>query len=109
LKQARHRASRCFLKDGARSSLPQYRQTSFSVLDAAADDRNSRRAAFLVFEVSAAFGLPDAAVLLAGAAGLSAGPIILPLSLTGASEAGLVFARMRNLLLGPGLRCHRPS
>jgi hypothetical protein len=30
LKQARHLVSRLFLNEGARSSLPQYRQTSFS-------------------------------------------------------------------------------
>jgi hypothetical protein len=49
LKQARHRTSRLFLKDGAKSSLPQYLQTSFSVLDAARDDRVGRRGAFVVF------------------------------------------------------------
>ena len=54
LKQARHRASRLFLKDGARSSLPQDRQTSFSALAA---DRNVRVLAFLAFEVRIAFAL----------------------------------------------------
>jgi putative transposase len=34
---------------GARSSLPQYLQTSFSVLDVARDDRGGRREAFGVF------------------------------------------------------------
>jgi hypothetical protein len=57
LKQARHRASRLFLNEGARSSLPQYLQTSFSALDTARDDCADRRAAFLVFERSASFGL----------------------------------------------------
>jgi hypothetical protein len=51
LKQARHRASRRILKDGARSSLPQYLQTSFSVLDPTHDDRGGRRGAFVVFAV----------------------------------------------------------
>jgi len=57
LKQARHRASRRFLKDGARSLLPQYRQTNFSALAAACDDRGGRRAAFLGFEGSAGVGV----------------------------------------------------
>jgi hypothetical protein len=48
LKQVRQRASPLFLKDGARSSLPQYLQTSFSALDAARDDRGGRREAFVV-------------------------------------------------------------
>jgi len=39
LEACAHRASRRFLKDGARSSLPQYRQTNLSALDAALDDR----------------------------------------------------------------------
>jgi hypothetical protein len=39
LKQARQRASRRFLKDGARSSLPQYLHTSFSAADTFRDDR----------------------------------------------------------------------
>jgi hypothetical protein len=49
LKQARHRASRLFLKHGARSSLPQYLQTSFTALDPTRDDRRGRRGTFLVF------------------------------------------------------------
>jgi hypothetical protein len=53
LKQARHRASRRFLKDGARSSLPQYLQTSFS---APLIDRDVCDPGFLAFEVRAAFG-----------------------------------------------------
>jgi hypothetical protein len=57
LKQARHRASRLFLKDGARSSLPQYLQTSFSVLDAGRDDRGGCSVAFVIFAALAAFGL----------------------------------------------------
>ena len=50
--QARHRASRRFLNDGARSSLPQYLQTSFSALVA---DRDLSAGALLAFEVGAAF------------------------------------------------------
>jgi hypothetical protein len=64
LKQARHRASRLFLKEGARSSLPQYLQTSFSVLDAARDDRGG---AFMIFAAGAAFGLAPTACFFAGA------------------------------------------
>jgi len=56
LKQARQRASRRFLNDGARSSLPQYRQTSFSALDASLDDRRDARATLLVFERAPTFG-----------------------------------------------------
>jgi hypothetical protein len=41
------------LKDGARSSLPQYLQTSFSVMAAG---RDARGRTFLVFEVGAGFG-----------------------------------------------------
>jgi hypothetical protein len=37
LKQARQRASRRFLNNGARSSLPQYRQTNGSILEAVRD------------------------------------------------------------------------
>jgi len=55
LKQARHRVSRRFLNDGARSSLPQYLQTNLSTLVAARDDCG-RRAAFLGFEGSAGVG-----------------------------------------------------
>jgi len=57
LKQARHRASRRFLNDGARSSLPQYLQTNFSSLATARDDRGGLRAAFLGFEASAGVGV----------------------------------------------------
>jgi hypothetical protein len=46
LKQARQRASRLFLKEGARSSLPQYLQTSAP--DSLFDDWLARRAAFPV-------------------------------------------------------------
>jgi hypothetical protein len=46
LKHARHRASRLFLKDGARSSLPQYLQTSLP--DWAFGDRLAGRAGFAV-------------------------------------------------------------
>jgi hypothetical protein len=56
LKQARHRASRRCLNDGARSSLPQYRQTGFSVLDPARDGRGDRCGAFVVFAGRAFFG-----------------------------------------------------
>jgi hypothetical protein len=44
LKHARHRASRLFLKDGARSSVPQYLQTSLP--DWPFDGRLAGRAAF---------------------------------------------------------------
>jgi hypothetical protein len=70
LKQARHRASRLFLKDGARSSLPQYLQTSFSVLDDARDDRGWRCGAFVVFAARATFGLAPTACIFAGATDL---------------------------------------
>jgi hypothetical protein len=66
LKQARHRASRRFLNDGARSSLPQYLQTRFSVLEAARDDRGG----FVFFEARAAFGLSLAAGFFVGATDL---------------------------------------
>jgi hypothetical protein len=52
LKQARHLASRRFLKDGARSLLPQYRQSSFSGLLA---DWDRRGLAALVAMVGATF------------------------------------------------------
>jgi hypothetical protein len=67
LKQARHRASRLFLKDGARSSLPQYLQTSFSVLDPARDDRGGRCGTFVVFAARAAVGLVPTAFFFTGA------------------------------------------
>jgi hypothetical protein len=68
LKQARQRASRRFLKDGARSSLPQYLQTSFSVLDATCDDRGGRVGTFVVFPARAAFGLLPPACFFTDAA-----------------------------------------
>jgi hypothetical protein len=55
------------LKDGARSSLPQYLQTSFCAFDPARDDRGGRRNAFVVFAARAAFGLAPAACFFAGA------------------------------------------
>jgi hypothetical protein len=67
LKQARHRASRLFLKEGARSSLPQYLQTSFSSADPARDDRGSRRRAFVVFAARAAVGAAATAFFFTGA------------------------------------------
>jgi hypothetical protein len=62
LKQARQRASRLVLNDGARSSLPQYRQINFSPSGFARDDRP-----LLVFEASAPFGLAAAVFFLAEA------------------------------------------
>jgi hypothetical protein len=94
LKQARQRASRLFLKDGARSSLPQYLQTNFSALDAARDDPSGRCAALLVFEGIVPFGLAATAFFFIGAVGstseaASGGPaIILPFSLRNAPVAG---------------------
>jgi len=70
LKQARQRASRRFLKDGARSSLLQYRQTKLSELDAARDDRAGRRGVFGVFVARATFGLIRADCFFSGAADL---------------------------------------
>jgi hypothetical protein len=67
LKQARQRASRRFLKDGARSSLPQYLQISFSALDPARDDRGE---AFAVVTARAAFGLAPTARFFTGATDL---------------------------------------
>jgi hypothetical protein len=67
LKQARQRASRLFLKDGAKSSLLQYRQTSFSVLDPARDDRGGRGGTFVVFAARAAVGLAPTAFFFTGA------------------------------------------
>jgi hypothetical protein len=93
LKQARQRASRLFLKDGARSSLPQYLQTNFLALNAR-DDPSGRCAAFLVFERIVAFGLAATAFFFIGAVGstseaTSGGPaIILPFSLRNAPVAG---------------------
>jgi hypothetical protein len=64
LKHARHLASRLFLKDGARSSLPQYRQTNFSALDGIRDDP---RATFLVFEAEVPRGLRETRSFFVGA------------------------------------------
>ena len=64
LKQARQRASRRFLKDGAKSSLPQYRQTSFS---APAVDRDDRGESVEAFARRAAFGAAPTAFSFAGA------------------------------------------
>jgi len=93
LKQARQRASRRFLKEGARSSLPQYRQTSFSVPDV---DRDDRGVSFGVFAGRAAFGAASAAFFFAGATDLL-------LRMTDASGAYLGSAFIRDLLLGQGL------
>jgi hypothetical protein len=96
LKQARHRASRLFLKEGERSSLPQYLQTNFSALEVARDDRRGRCAAFLAFEARAAFDLAATAFFFAAGTGLLTGgglggqAIILPLSLTNPPAACLV-------------------
>jgi hypothetical protein len=59
--------SRLFLNDGARSSLPQYRQINFSPFGFARDDCGGRPAAFLVFEAGAPFGLAAAVFFLAEA------------------------------------------
>src|ERR1700738_3009521 len=61
------RASRLLLNDGARSSLPQYRQINFSPFGFAGDDRGGRVAAFLVFEAGPPFGLAAAVFFLAEA------------------------------------------
>jgi hypothetical protein len=82
LKQARQRASRRFLKDGARSSLPQYRQTTFSEVVAARDDRADRCGVFVVFAARATFGLIRADCFFTGAADL-------PLCVSDPSDAGL--------------------
>jgi hypothetical protein len=79
LKQARQRASRRFLKEGAKSSLPQYRQTSFSVLDVDRDDRGELVGAFAG---RAAFEAAPTAFFLVGATDL-------PLRVTDASGADL--------------------
>jgi hypothetical protein len=65
LKQARQRAPRRFSKDGARSSLPQYRQTNFSALAAARDDSGGRRASLLFFEGNASIGVAATSLLFA--------------------------------------------
>jgi hypothetical protein len=79
LKQARQRASRRFLKDGGRSSLPQYRQISFSEREAARDDRAGR---CVVFGARASFGLIRADCFFTGAADL-------PLCVSDSPGAGL--------------------
>jgi hypothetical protein len=61
------------LKDGARSSLPQYRQTSISVLDAAGDDRGGCCGAVVVFVARAAFDAAPPAFFFAAAADLPLG------------------------------------
>jgi hypothetical protein len=65
------------LKDGARSSLPQYLQTSFSVLDPALDDRGGCSVAFVIFAALAAFGLARA-FFFAGATDLWLGSTDAP-------------------------------
>ena len=55
------------LNDGARSSLPQYRQINFSPSGFARDDRAGRPAVFLVFDAGAPFGLAAAVFFLAEA------------------------------------------
>jgi hypothetical protein len=82
LKQARQRASRRFLKDGARSSLPQYRQTKLSELEAARDDRAGRCGVFAVFVARATFRLIRADCFFPGAADF-------PLCVNDPSGAGL--------------------
>jgi len=82
LKQARQRASRRFLKDGTRSSFPQYRQISFSKLEAARDDRAGRCGVFVVFVARASFGLIRADCFFTGAADL-------PLCVSDSPGAGL--------------------
>jgi hypothetical protein len=82
LKQARQRVSRRFLKDGARSSLPQYRQTKLSELEAARDDRAGCCGAFVVFVARATFGLIRADCFFPGVADL-------PLCVSDPSGAGL--------------------
>jgi hypothetical protein len=54
------------LKDGARSSLPQYLQTSLFVLDASRDDCGGRRGIFVVFAARAALGAAPPAFFFAG-------------------------------------------
>jgi hypothetical protein len=66
LKQARQRVSRRFLNDGARSSLPQYRQINFSLLGLAPEDRIGRGTTFLIFERGVPFGLAAAVFFFGG-------------------------------------------
>jgi hypothetical protein len=69
LKHSRQRASRRFLNDGARSSLPQYRQSNFSPFDFAPNDRGGRGVAFRVFGGGAPFRFAAAVFFFAGADG----------------------------------------
>jgi hypothetical protein len=84
------------MKDDARSSLPQYLQTSFSELEAARDDCGDRGWVFIVFAARAAFGLPPIACFFSGAADL-------PLCVSDTSGAGLASVFKLDLLLGQGL------
>jgi hypothetical protein len=84
-RQLHARGVRRFLNDGTRSSLPQYRQTSFSDPDVAPDDRSGRCEAFVVFVAWAAFGLAPTACFFAGATDWS----VLPPWLTNAPGADL--------------------
>ncbi len=62
----RYRASRDFLNDSARSSLPQYRQANLLVVDAGL---RGRRTAFLLLGCRAAFGLTATVLFVAGTVG----------------------------------------
>jgi hypothetical protein len=93
LKQARQRASRRFTNDGARSSLPQYRLTTFSVLDVDSDDRSE---SFGAFAGRAALGAAPTAFFFADATDL-------PLRVTDTSGADLGSVFTLDLLLGQGL------
>jgi len=93
LKQARQRASRRFTKDGAMSSLPQYRQTSFSVPDV---DRDDRGESFGAFAGRAAFGAARTAFFFTGVTDL-------PFWVSDASVVDLSLVFTWNLLLGQGL------
>lgn len=89
MKQARQRASRRFLNDGARSALPQYLHTNFSVL---------RGSAFLVF----------GSVFFFARTGISALEALAPPPcLTGAAVVSFAFVLNWDLLLGQGL--HAPA
>jgi hypothetical protein len=94
LKQARQRVSRLLMKDGARSSLPQYRQTNFSAVDVARADCGGRREALLVFTGCAGFCLAATAFLVdtvvsAPARGSGGAATILPFVLRN-TTAGLL-------------------
>jgi len=67
LKQARHRASRLFMKEGDRSSLLQYRQTSFAAFGFEWEVRAARCLAFLAFGVTTLFPLVMLTALFADA------------------------------------------